>query len=186
MSPHPIFVHDYVWRTLWHEVHSSCSGYGRVKRASTSITHVNLQKTRQMLDVDSWRSRIHESTSNIWILNTRLYLAHSSCSGYRLINSHCTRHYAQDSSRTVYGLINLWWLRLVGSLELQVSFAEHSLFYRALLQKKSIILRSLLIVATPYPEHSSHSPRRSDPIYLDLQIRRSFRPLFGLMGSPFT
>jgi len=42
------------------------------------------------------------------------------------------------------------WLRLVGSLKLQVSFAEHSLFYRALLQKRPIILRSLLIVATPY------------------------------------
>jgi len=43
------------------------------------------------------------------------------------------------------------WLRLVGSLKLQVSFAEYCLFYRALLQKRPIILRSLLIVATPYP-----------------------------------
>jgi len=42
------------------------------------------------------------------------------------------------------------WLRLVGSLKLQVSFAEYSLFYRALLQKRPIILKSLLIVATPY------------------------------------
>ena len=36
------------------------------------------------------------------------------------------------------------WLRLVGSLKLQVSFAEYRLFYRALLQKRHIILRSLL------------------------------------------
>jgi len=42
------------------------------------------------------------------------------------------------------------WLQLVGSSKLQVSFAEHSLFYRALLQKRPIIWRSLLIVATPY------------------------------------
>ena len=35
-------------------------------------------------------------------------------------------------------------------LQIQVSFAEYSLFYRALLQKRPIILRSLLIVATPY------------------------------------
>jgi len=42
------------------------------------------------------------------------------------------------------------WLRLVGSLKLQVSFAEYGLLYRALLQKRPIILRSLLIVATPY------------------------------------
>jgi len=41
----------------------------------------------------------------------------------------------------------LWW---VGSLKLQVSFVEYSLFYRALLQKRPIISRSLLIVATPY------------------------------------
>ena len=41
-------------------------------------------------------------------------------------------------------------LRLVGSLKLQVSFAEYSLFYWALFQKRLIILRSILIVATPY------------------------------------
>jgi len=41
------------------------------------------------------------------------------------------------------------WLLLVGSLKLYVSFAENRLFYRALLQKRPIILRSLLIVATP-------------------------------------
>ena len=31
-----------------------------------------------------------------------------------------------------------------------VSFAEYPLFYRALLHKRPVILRSLLIVATPY------------------------------------
>ena len=41
------------------------------------------------------------------------------------------------------------WPRLGGSFKLYVSFAEYSLFYRALLRKRSIILRSLLIVATP-------------------------------------
>ena len=32
------------------------------------------------------------------------------------------------------------WLRLVGSLKVQISFAEYRLFYRALLQKKPIVL----------------------------------------------
>jgi len=41
------------------------------------------------------------------------------------------------------------WLRLVGSLELYVSFAEYRLFYRSLVQKRRIILRSLVVVATP-------------------------------------
>jgi len=45
------------------------------------------------------------------------------------------------------------WLRLVGFLKLLVSFAEYGLFYRALLQKRPIILRSLLIVATLYIDH---------------------------------
>jgi len=44
---------------------------------------------------------------------------------------------------------HMGWLRLVGSLKLQVSFAEYSLFYRAVLHKRPVILRSLLIVATP-------------------------------------
>jgi len=35
-------------------------------------------------------------------------------------------------------------------LKLQVSFVEYSLLYRALLQKRPIILRSLLTKATPY------------------------------------
>ena len=42
------------------------------------------------------------------------------------------------------------WLRWVGSLKSKVSFAEYSLFYRALLHSRPIILRSLLIVAIPY------------------------------------
>jgi len=52
-------------------------------------------------------------------------------------------------------LIQIWtmgWLWLVGSWKLQVTFAEYRFLYRALLQKRPIILRSLLIVATPYPE----------------------------------
>jgi len=44
---------------------------------------------------------------------------------------------------------SMGWLRLVGSLKLQVSSAEYRLFYRALLQKRPIIIWSLLVVATP-------------------------------------
>jgi len=50
--------------------------------------------------------------------------------------------------------LDMKWLRLVGSLELSVSFAEYSLFYRALLQKRRIMLRSLLIIATPYHSYT--------------------------------
>jgi len=47
------------------------------------------------------------------------------------------------------------WLRLVGSLKLQVFFVEYCLFYRSLLQKRPIIWRSLLIVTTPYQWYTS-------------------------------
>jgi len=36
-------------------------------------------------------------------------------------------------------LATMGWLRSVGSLRLQVCFAEYSLFYRALLQKETCI-----------------------------------------------
>jgi len=43
---------------------------------------------------------------------------------------------------------DMGWLRLVGSIKKQVSFAEYSLFYRALLQKRPIFLKE--------PTHRSH------------------------------
>jgi len=46
--------------------------------------------------------------------------------------------------------IYMGWLRLVGSIKLQVSFAEYSLFYRVLSQKRPIISSILLTEATPY------------------------------------
>jgi len=51
---------------------------------------------------------------------------------------------------------NMGWLWLVGSFKLYLSFAEYRLFYRALLQKRPIILRSLLSIATPYPDIHPH------------------------------
>ena len=42
------------------------------------------------------------------------------------------------------------WLRLVGSFELQVYFAKRPYKRDDILQKRPIILRSLLVVATPY------------------------------------
>jgi len=44
------------------------------------------------------------------------------------------------------------WLRLVGCLKLQVSFAKEPYERDDIMQKRPIILRSLLIVATPYQD----------------------------------
>ena len=64
------------------------------------------------------------------------------------------------------------WLRLVGSLKLQVSFAAYRLFYRALLQKTPVMLRSLLIEATPYPQWQ----RTFENFYLLVASRRMLGP----------
>ena len=42
------------------------------------------------------------------------------------------------------------WLQLVGSLKLQVSFAKEPYKRDYILKRRPMILRSLLIVATPY------------------------------------
>ena len=42
------------------------------------------------------------------------------------------------------------WLQVVGFFKFYISFAEYRLFYRALLQKRPTILRSLIIEANPY------------------------------------
>ena len=46
--------------------------------------------------------------------------------------------------------MHMGWLRLVSSLKLQVSFAKEPYKRDDILQKRPIILRSLLIVETPY------------------------------------
>jgi len=52
--------------------------------------------------------------------------------------------------------VSVWsamgWLRLVGSLKLLVSLGEEPYKRDYILQKRPIILRSLLIVVTPYDE----------------------------------
>ena len=68
--------------------------------------------------------------------------------------------------------IYMGWLRLVGSLKLWVSFAKETYKRDDILQKRPVILRSLLIVATPYLHThanfqlcitSSSSPHRHRP-----------------------
>ena len=74
------------------------------------------------------------------------YTLHFMCVSY----IHATVSSHKNDTRHTSNEVYMGWLRLVGSLKLQVSFAEYRLFYRALLQKRPIILKSLLLVATPY------------------------------------
>jgi len=78
---------------------------------------------------------------------------HSMC--VNINNKHASTIYENKYVLYMY----MGWLRLVGSFKLQVSFAEYGLFYRALLQKRPIILRSLRIVATTYSKERGMHPR---------------------------
>jgi len=66
-------------------------------------------------------------------------------SSFILVHHHSSTHV----SARCWQHITMGWLRLVSS-KLYVSFAEYRLLYRALLPKRPTILRSLLILATPY------------------------------------
>ena len=95
-----------------------------------------------------------EATTHIWMSMSHIWMRRRHT--YEWVMSHVwmrRRHtyewvcHTHESVMT--RLTGMVWLRLVASLKLYVSFAEYSLFYRALLQKRPIILRSLLILATP-------------------------------------
>jgi len=64
----------------------------------------------------------------------------------------CAIHVCVTSlMRISFSGLDMGWLRFVGSLNLQVSFAKEPYKRDDILQKKPIILRSLLIAATAYP-----------------------------------
>ena len=82
------------------------------------------------------------------------------------INESCRTHI--NESHHIY----MGWLQLVGSIKYQVSFAEYSLFYRSLLQKRHINLSILITEATPQEYlkqlntirgQSGHGPLYSTP-----------------------
>ena len=56
----------------------------------------------------------------------------------------------EEMTKPIDMFYGMWWQRLVGSLKLQVSFAKDTYKRDDILQKRPIILRSLLIVASPY------------------------------------
>ena len=69
------------------------------------------------------------------------------------------------SRKIVSVFLCIGWLRLVGCLKWQVSFAEYRLLNRALLQKRPVILRSLLIEATPYSGSRKMTHNRNASIF---------------------
>jgi len=61
------------------------------------------------------------------------------------------------------------WLQLVGSIKLKVSFVKEPYKRDDILQKRPIILSSLLIVATPY-EYTSLLNMYISPMYIYIYV----------------
>ena len=97
--------------------------------------------TRSRLWSVSFVKDIYPPTQTATLCNT---LQHTS--QYCNTMQHTASHGQRRQRTAIRGKRTMGWLRLVGSLKVQVSFTEYRLF---LLQKRPIILRSLLIVATP-------------------------------------
>ena len=73
----------------------------------------------------------------------------------------CTERQYENTQSTMHTHIqntypHMGWLRLSGSLKSQVSFAKEPYKRDDNLQKKPMILSSLLIVATPYSKTNAH------------------------------
>jgi len=66
------------------------------------------------------------------------------------------RKYISMSSKNKLRPGDKEWLRFVGSLKWQVSFGKEPYKRDHILQKRSIILRSLVLVATPYTVGDTH------------------------------
>jgi len=99
-----------------------------------SICHLGLCDARQCVALLHWRrwagKRVHKSGLLVVILGV----------GFCCVDD--------DKMHYPCG-VGMGWLRLVGSLKLQVSFAKETYKRDDILQKRPIILRSLLIVAIP-------------------------------------
>jgi len=83
-------------------------------------------------------------------LNQSFTLTHYPLSSFLYVADEVTQSLS-DLEREATNL-PMGWLRLVGSVKLQVFFAKEPYKRDYILQKRLVIFRSLLIAATPYPD----------------------------------
>jgi len=143
--------------------HGSCLTYTWVM---SHVTHMNggmshvIEKVAETYEFDGKEPLFVERTIAISMRVLGWEWRHESCHKYEWVMSDVT-HMNGDMSHVTHAwwmspprtwqcrFLNMGWLRLVGSLKLQVSFAEEPYKLDDILWKRPIIWRSLLIVATP-------------------------------------
>ena len=157
---HPL-SHNEVWSSLWERgclyvgkgVFIRCGKGGAYKHP---LSHTSFFTTAYS------HQEYHIRTVDVRIIH--LYSHNSFSYAHNHSHTHTNTPFSTLTTIPSPLLLRMGWLRLVGSLKLQVSFAEYRLF-RALLQKRPTILRSLLVEASPYP-----------PNYIGLPcLRKSYR-----------
>jgi len=158
----------------------ACSTGHALLVISISHTHQHITNSISLLNIILvWTSRIRGlacSTGDLHVTNSSAYHERKQPSTYHELNVLSTCHELNVLSE--YHALNMWsnvantyhkliyiprtqyavsishpsmgWLRLVGSIKWQVSFAKEPYKRDAILQKRPIILSILLTVATPY------------------------------------
>jgi len=151
---HSLYLrHVFVWHMYVRCVTYICAQY----RTSSIwvITRVVIESLTREFD-SSQLSQIYPVISQISWVKTR-YMCDTYVSDIYMYM--CDIYMCGDMRRVIRELylrelhlesyLGMAWLRLLGSVELQVSFAKEPCKRDCILQKQTIILRSLLIVATP-------------------------------------
>jgi len=90
------------------------------------------------------------SSMQVHCIDTYLQMCVCQTHTYTCVQTHARTHQYPSHTNKFYICRAMGWLRLVGSLKLQVSFAKEPYKRDVILQKRPKILKRLLIVATPY------------------------------------
>jgi len=160
-----------IWMSHTTDIQKTCQTYELAREVSLRgrvdesldvmwrhVTHV----TRIELSLDVYEgvtphAHTHKHTHTHTHANTHTH-THTNTHTHAHTHTHiciyiyiCNYGYYKFVAPNLHGTLALamGWLRLVGSLKLQVSFAKEPYKRDYILQKRPIILRSLLIVATP-------------------------------------
>jgi len=143
--------HTYEW--VMRLVNVSCHKKNKIQ---TSLCHSYMSH----ITYDIWvcvMSHMNESyQAHEWVMRRVTHMNVSRHKYTRVLLFSNESYHIHEWAMSRMHSSRMGWLRLVASLKLQVSFAEYHLFYRALLQKRPIIVRSLQVVATLYHTNSSH------------------------------
>jgi len=119
--------------------------------AVATATHVHIAWLTVLCDVTQSYATLLDINSCVWHysrIHMRCPIWMLSISRYKCIHMNAVQLHKRHAS------FYMGWLRLVGSFKMLVSFAKEPYQRGYILQKRPIILRSLLIVATPYRNFS--------------------------------